>query len=194
MSGEAEQLVHLCVTKESLKPPDLWVVRWLTENDEKAFAEPFQKWQTHGWTLEEFRQLRDEGYLYCGILLDGHLCSVAGLWKRAPDVWEVIAVGTKERYRRRGMARSVVHFVADYILQHIGVASYTSRETNIASIRTAQSVGFKYCTNISDNDKWCIRDSRPSIEKADCPLISQNCPQISPGSEAQTGADRILVK
>ncbi len=166
-----ERLVHLCVTKETIRPADLWVVRWLTENDHEAFAEPFRKGQDHGWTLEEFRELRDQGYSYCGIFLDGRLCSVAGLWKRASDVWEVIAVGTKEEHRHRGMAASAVCFVAEHVLQRGKVASYTSRESNLASIRTAQSVGFKYCTNIVDNDKWCVKDPRPLVEDAICPLI-----------------------
>jgi len=172
MSRKTERYVHLCITRELLRPADLWVVRWLTEYDAEAFVEPFQKGQDHGWTLEEFRQLQDEGYSYCGVLLAGRLCSVAGLWKRAPDVWEVIAVVTKEEFRRRRMATSVVHFVADYILQHRHVASYTSRETNIASIRTAQSVGFRYCINMVGDEKWCAMDPRHSVEKIHCPLIS----------------------
>lgn len=169
MSGKD---VHLCVTRELARPTDLWAVRWLTENDSVTFIEPLRKGGQRGWTPEEFRQLQNAGYSYCGILLDGKVCSIAGLWKRARDVWEVIAVGTKEEYKRRGMAKSVVHFIAEYILQHVKVASYTSRESNLASIRTAQSAGFRYCANIVDNDKWCAKDPRPPIKDANCPLIS----------------------
>lgn len=168
-----EPLVHLCVTKKIIQPADLWAVRWLTENDAPAFAEPFGKNLERGWTLEEFRQLQESGYSYCGILMDGRLCSIAGLWKRASDVWEVIAVGTKEDHRRQGMARSVVYFIADYILQNVQVASYTSRETNIASIRTAESIGFVYCTNTINDEKWCVKNPRPPVEKAICPLRPQ---------------------
>ena len=189
-----ERLVHLCVTKELLQPVDLWAVRWLTGGDARAFAEPFQRGQERGWTLEEFRQLQDAGYSYCGILLSGRLCSTAGLWKRAPDVWEVIAVGTKEEYRRRGMARSVVHFIADHILQHISVASYTSRESNTGSIRNAESLGFRYCTNLVNDEKWCVAKLRPSACHADCPLISGDCPQAYADSVAQMNVDKIGVK
>ena len=171
MSGEN---VHLCVTRaELIRPADMWSVRWLTEDDLGLFDEWFQRMGDQaGWELEEWRQLQSEGYSYCGILSDGRLCSIAGLWKRAPGVWEVIAVGTREEYRRRGMAKSVVHFVAEYILQHVKVASYTSRKRNLASIRTAQSVGFRYCTNIVDNEKWCAKHPRPPLKDVDCPLIS----------------------
>lgn len=168
-----EPLVHLCVTKELIQPADLWAVRWLTEDDAPAFAEPFGKNLKRGWTLEEFRQLQESGYSYCGILIDGRLCSIAGLWKRAPDAWEVIAVGTKEDHRRQGMARSVVYFIADYILQNVQVASYTSRETNTASIRTAQSIGYIYCANTINGEKWCVKNPRPTVEKATCPLRPQ---------------------
>ena len=166
-----EKLVHLCVTRELVRPANLWAVRWLTEDDSEAFGEPFQKGGERGWTLEEFRQLQNSGYSYCGIFLDGRLGSIAGIWKRARDVWEVIAVGTKEEYRRQGMARSVVYLAAEHILQHVKVASYTSRESNIASIRTAQGVGFKFCANIADDDKWCAIGPRPPVKDANCPLI-----------------------
>lgn len=167
----SEKWVHLCVTEEHLRPANLWAVRWITEDDSDIFIEPFRKDQDHGWTLEEFQELEKEGYMYCGIFAANRLCSIAGVWKRASDVWEVIAVGTREEYRRWGMARSVVAFAAEYILQHVEAASYTSRKSNIASIRTAQSAGFGYCANIVDNDKWCAKNPRPPISGVACPLI-----------------------
>lgn len=69
------------------------------------------------------------------------------------------------------MAKSVVYFVADYILQYVGVASYTSRKSNTASISTAQSIGFKYCTNIVNNDKWCANNPRLMVNNVECHLI-----------------------
>lgn len=172
-----EQMVHLCVTRELFHPADLWVVRWLTEHDLGYICAWFQGiGDPAGMTLEEWRQLHDEGYLYCGILLDGKLCSIAGVWKRAIDIWEVISVRTEERYRRREMAKCAVSFVTDYILQQVSFASYTSRESNIASIRTAQSVGFRYCTNIIGKEKWCVKEPRPPVKEVSCPLI--NCKNL----------------
>ena len=159
------------MTKELLRPPDLWAVRWITEEDADIFIEPFRADQDHGWTLEEFQVLKREGYLYCGIFVDGRLCSMAGVWKRASDVWEVIAVGTREECQHRGMAKSVVAFAAEHILQHVKAASYTSRKDNAASIHTAQSVGFRHCTNVANNDKWCENNPRPSAGDVTCPLI-----------------------
>lgn len=165
---------RLCVTKsELIRPTDIWQVRWITEDDHEIFTKPFWKWVDRGWTLEEFRQWQSDGYSYCGIFLDEWICSVAGLWKRAEDVWEVIAVGTREEYQHKGMAKSCVYFMAEYILQHCEVASYTARENNIASIHTAQSVGFKYCTNTVDNDRWCAHSPRPSVKDVICPLLKR---------------------
>jgi hypothetical protein len=170
-----EKYVHLCLTKSELNRPDnIWYARWITENDAKAFSEPFMKGQEYGWTLKEFQELQNMGYSYCGVFLNQRLCSIAGLWKRSSDVWEVIAVGTKEEYRHNGMAKSVVYFIANDILQHIDVASYTSRENNKASIHTAQSVGFNFCTNIINNDKWCANSPRPFVTDAKCHLLNQS--------------------
>lgn len=167
-----KQDAHLCVTKDSLiRPENIYNARWITKEDSKAFAEPFSKNQDHGWTLEEFCDLMSQGYSYCGIFIEERLNSIAGLWKRENDVWEVIAVGTREEYRCQGMAKSVVYFIADHILQHVSVASYTANIKNIASIRTAQSVGFQLCTNIVNNDKWCANNPRPNIQNPKCPLF-----------------------
>ena len=165
-----EKMVHLCVTGELSQPANVWPVRWIAEDDYEAFSKPWSN-GVQGWTLEEWRQLQDEGYSYCGVFENGVLCSVAGVWKRACDVWEVIAVDTREEYRRQGMAKSVVSFVTEYILQHVKVASYTCRENNIASIGTAQNVGFRNCTNIVDDDKWCAKNPRPLVKNVICPLI-----------------------
>ena len=164
-----EQMVHLCVTNEIFYPVNMWPIRWITEDDYEAFSKPWSN-GVEGWSLEEWRQLQDEGYLYCGVFENMRLCSIAGVWKRACDVWEVIAVGTREEYRRQGMGKSVVSFATEYILQHVKVASYTSRESNIASIRTAQSVGFRYCTNVVDGDKWCAQKPRLLVKDVVCPL------------------------
>ena len=170
----SEKYAHLCVTRAGLsRPANMWPVRWLTEDDLGLFDEWFQRMgDTEGWTLEEWRNLQNEGYSYCGVVLNGRLCSTAGLWKATPDVWHVIAVRTDEEYRHRGMAKSVVCFIAEYILQHLKVAAYTTGESNVPSARTAQSVGFKFCTNIVNNDKWCANDPRPAVKDANCPLIT----------------------
>lgn len=167
-----ETAAHLCVTREHLvTPPDIERVRWIDERDLDAFVEPFYEGGEKGLRLDEWRELADEGYRYCGIFEGNRICAMAGVWKRGPDVWEVIAVGTKEGYQRRGLAKAVVAFTADYILNHVRVATYTSRRDNIPSIHTAESVGFKHCTNLIENEKWCATEPRPRVSACVCPLL-----------------------
>lgn len=164
--------VHLCVTREwLLAPQGLRPVRWIADGDADAFAEPLHAAQVRGWTLDEWRQLEREGYLYCGCFLGERLCAQAGVWKRAPDVWEVIAVHTRDGYTRQGLARAVVRFAAHHILGNVRVASYTTTGDNVASIRTAQSVGFRHCANLVKGEKWCALDERPPDPRGPCPLL-----------------------
>jgi RimJ/RimL family protein N-acetyltransferase len=166
-----DRYVHLCVTREWLvAPQDLKPVRWIVDSDAEAFAEPLHAGQDRGWTLEEWLELQQEGYVYCGRFLDGRLCALAGVWKRAPDVWEVIAVHTRDGYTRKGLAKAVARFAADHILNNVQVASYTTTDGNVASIRTAQSVGFRYCTNLVGREKWCAVAGRPPDRREPCPL------------------------
>jgi RimJ/RimL family protein N-acetyltransferase len=83
----------------------------------------------------------------------------------------VIAVSTKEAYRRMGLAQAAVHFVADYILGTVRAATYTTTSDNTASIRTALSVGFRYCTRLVGSEKWCATGDRPLNCAGYCPLL-----------------------
>jgi len=167
-----EPAAHLCVTREDLvAPPNIERVRWIDERDLDANTEPFFNGGERGWTLDEWRELADQGYRYCGIFEGDRICSVAGVWKRAPDAWEVIAVGTRVAYQRRGLGKAVVAFAADHILNHVSVATYTARAANTASVRTAESVGFRHCTNTVGCEKWCERKLRAEVEGRECPLL-----------------------
>ena len=111
-----QQYVHLCVTREWLTTPqNLQPVRWITDGDIEALAEPLQAGHDRLWSPSEWLELKEQGFLYAGHFHQDRLCSMAGVWKREQDVWEVIAVSTKEAYRRMGLAQAAVHFVADYI-------------------------------------------------------------------------------
>lgn len=154
--------VHLCITRECLiTPPNPQPVRWITDDDIEALAEPFQAGQDRLWSPEDWSELKEQGFVYAGHFRGSRICSIAGVWKWEPDIWEVIGVATREEYKRMGLARAVVHFVADYILSTGRLASYTPESNNIASIRTALSVGFRPCTRLVGNEKWCRTGDRP---------------------------------
>ncbi|HEY3291393.1 MAG TPA: GNAT family N-acetyltransferase [Anaerolineae bacterium] len=169
-----QQHVHLCVTcKQLITPPDMQPVRWITNDDVEALAEHFQSGREGVmWSPEEWSDLMEQGYLYAGHFRGNRLCSIAGVWKWEPDVWEVINVATKDGYQRMGLAKATVHFVAKYILGEGKVATYTPMSDNIASIRTALGVGFHYCTRLVGNEKWCKTGDRPLNCDGLCSLLA----------------------
>ncbi len=157
-----QQHVHLCVTRERLITlPNPQPVRWITDGDIAALAEPLRAGQGRGWSPAEWLELKEQGFLYAGHFRGNRLCSRAGVWERERDVWEVIAVATREGFRRVGLAQAAVHFAADYILDAGRVATYTTTSDNVASIRTALSVGFRPCTKLVGGEKWCATGDRP---------------------------------
>ena len=164
-------VLHFCIVREQIIAPVVpKAVRWIVDSDLEALARSFHEEQDQGWTIEEWLELRNEGYLYCGHFSGSRLCSMAGIWKRAPDVWEVIAVNTRTGCRRRGMARAVVHFAVRHILEHVMVASYTTLSNNVGSIHTAQSLGFRPCANLIGIGNWCALSGRPAARAPECPL------------------------
>jgi ribosomal protein S18 acetylase RimI-like enzyme len=133
--------VKLFTTEALLKPISTEGVRWLTEGD-LPLIQAYWWADAEPWTLEEWRDLVAQGYRYCGLILYGKLVSMCGVEERNVTEWEVIAVGTRPDCRRRGYARQVVAFVAQSIVAAGRVATYTARSTNVASLRTAEAVGF----------------------------------------------------
>jgi RimJ/RimL family protein N-acetyltransferase len=166
-------LAHFRVIRECLLAPEgLQPARWITEGDFDARSEPFCKRASARWTREQWAEFREQGYRFCGHFQDGRLLSMAGVWPRERDVWEVIGVGTRDGYMRCGQGKCVVCLAAEYIILNGRVASYTTSPDNIASIRTAQSVGFKRCTSLVANEKWCAMTTRPVGQSGSCPLAS----------------------
>ena len=143
MPNETTNVVYvkLFATEALLKPISTEEVRWLTEGD-FPLIQAYWWADMEPWTLEEWRDLATQGYRYCGLIVDGKLVSMCGVWERNATEWEVIAVGTRPDCRRRGYAKRVVAFAARSIIAAGRVATYTARSTNVASQRTAEAVGF----------------------------------------------------
>jgi len=57
-----------------------------------------------------------------------------------------VMVGTLDGYRRRGCGKALVSATTGRLLNQERVAVYGTNDDNVASIRTAQSVGYRtYC-------------------------------------------------
>jgi RimJ/RimL family protein N-acetyltransferase len=71
----------------------------------------------------------------------GGIVAAAGLNWQSPRFAEV-SVNTTPNYRRRGLGRSVVSALAQHVLQNGRLPLYTVAESNSASIRLAEQLGF----------------------------------------------------
>jgi RimJ/RimL family protein N-acetyltransferase len=161
---------YLCVTEAWLHPPLQQNARQILDADFDAFAALIPDALNAPLTRADWDGLTREGYLYFGCFEGERLLSRAGVWQRTQDVWEVIAVRTHGDFLRRGFGAAVVYAAASYVLRHVRVASYTADEGNLASVRTAQAVGFRFCTALVEGEKWCAGERLSATSGARCPL------------------------
>ena len=73
---------------------------------------------------------------------DGVIAARAGIWKIAPDKWEVAGVITRPEYRGRGYSARVVSDCAAKILEAGRTAFLSTAETNHPMIAAAKKAGF----------------------------------------------------
>lgn len=92
-----------------------------------------------------------DGIVY-GVVVDGEVASVAYAHATAlmQDRVADIGIETAPAYRRRGLAKAAVSAVVRHIGSRGGEAIYSTAPGNLASIATAQSVGFiTYASSMS---------------------------------------------
>lgn len=77
-----------------------------------------------------------------GVFRSQELISRSSIKTESDEAWE-IAVTTSEQHRRRGLGASVVSRATDHILTQGKLALYNCDVTNIASLRLAQSLGYR---------------------------------------------------
>jgi hypothetical protein len=90
-----------------------------------------------GKTLRE----RHRGDVF-GVFWGQELISRSSIKTESAEAWE-IAVTTSEQHRRRGLGASVVSRATDHILANDKLALYNCDVTNIASLRLAESLGYR---------------------------------------------------
>ena len=132
-------------TQESLRPaPSSWV-QWL--DIERDFPLADVHWRALGGMLrkEDWRKWHDQGYKFCAVVEDGAIAAIGAVWRWSGEAWEVAAVHTRERFRRRGLARAVVSFLTEHILSSGRTATCHTDPGNTGMIKTAESVGFRRC-------------------------------------------------
>jgi len=133
--------IELICTGASFRPADCSRVRWLDWEDDYPLAAAY-------WPAEyplgfaDWVQNRDEGFRYCAIVEHGAIAALAAVWTYSQSAWEVAAVSTAPASRRKGYGRAVVSFVTAHILDQGRTATLSTEATNVAMLKTAESVGF----------------------------------------------------
>jgi predicted GNAT family acetyltransferase len=91
---------------------------------------------------EDWEQNRTEGFRYCAIIEQEAIAALAAVWTYSQTHWEVAAVSTAPAFRQSGYGKAVVCFVTAYILEQGRKATILTESTNVAMLKTAESVGF----------------------------------------------------
>lgn len=98
-------------------------------------------WMANDFTLEELNQYFEEG-AFSVSLFDGDTpLSTCIVYRNEERIWEIGAVHTAEAARQRGLAQRVVRTAVFHTLQKGYIPRYQVLESNLASIRLAESIG-----------------------------------------------------
>ena len=117
-------------------------IRWLTPADYHIFAEHLAFCGQRIITEDVWREICDEGTVYCGLFVDDRMTARACREMISDDVWEIADVRTAQDYRNRGQAFAVCNFVLRYILDAGKTPSIRTEEHNIAMQKVITKLGF----------------------------------------------------
>ena len=131
----------LICTLESFRPSDCSRVRWLDWENDYPLAQAYWP-QDPPLSREDWEQNRAEGFRYCAIVEQEAIVALAAVWTYSQTHWEVAAVSTTPASRKIGYGKAVVCFVTAHILQQGHKATILTKNTNVAMLKTAESVGF----------------------------------------------------
>lgn len=133
--GGAPAFQMVCEKLEDCKPQMMEV---LTADDVSAMTELVELTQPGPFSSRTI----EFGTFY-GIKDGGRLVAMAGERTKIPGHEEISAVCTHPDYQGRGMARALVHAVAQNIIVRGNVPYLHVKAFNEAGVRTYQSIGFK---------------------------------------------------
>lgn len=131
----------LICTLDSFRPGDCSRVRWLDWENDYLLARAYWP-QDPPLSREDWAQNRAEGFRYCAIVEQEAIAALAAVWTYSQTHWEVAAVSTAPASRQRGYGKAVVSFVTAHILEQGRTATIWADYSNVAMLKTAESVGF----------------------------------------------------
>ena len=128
------------VDRSTLSPQPTHTVRALTLNDAGLVER-----SGCGWSRSYYERLFPDRRRPWAIIKDGLIVCRASSGYPHADSEEGVGVWTPERWRKQGLAQSLVSVVAADILERVRYAAYTTTYDNVASQRVAQAIGFELC-------------------------------------------------
>lgn len=128
-----EHLRFLYRGRDSINCPDDVMLKKIdsTEIDEFRLRYP-------GF-INAFNYEKDE--IAIAAFVNGNIAAIAGADNYQEPLWQ-IGIDTVKEYRRRGLAKLVIHELTKEIIKLGKIPYYTTWSANLASMRTALSVGF----------------------------------------------------
>ena len=78
-----------------------------------------------------------------GSVLDEEIVSYIQLDRVVDNIWEVGMIDTRDEYRGRGLAKQLLSQVSDQLLRQGTAPLYQVGVDNVASVRTAEAVGYR---------------------------------------------------
>ncbi len=128
----------------AFRPAERPGVRWLSVTEDAALldrhfvAQGFEPNTPEGWA-----EIEAEGNRYAGYVENDDLLCMAGCWTYSDSAWGLIAVGTLESSRRRGLATAVCSFITRHILDAEVQATTSTMSHNVAMIAVAERLGYR---------------------------------------------------
>ena len=117
-------------------------IRWLEHNDLHVFNAHLEACGQRPISDALWTSIWEEGTVYCGLFVDGHMVARACVEKYSERKWEVADVRTVNCFRNRGFAFQVSHFVLQYILSQHKEATIRTEADNLAMQKVIARLGF----------------------------------------------------
>ncbi|QIW22788.1 GNAT family N-acetyltransferase [Sulfolobus sp. S-194] len=129
------EIIMICKSPSVFRRED---VRRLTAEDSDKIIELYGK-DRGGLIVQMLRDNKTTAY---GLFLGNKLVSAAYTWIETKDVGIIGGVFTREEFRNRGFASSVVSELAEDIVNRGKIASLYVREDNTSAIHVYRKIGF----------------------------------------------------
>lgn len=115
----------------------------------KKYARDVAMLITHGASDEakEIISLALDQKKIWGIIVDGHVVSIAGIASRQPEIGIIVNVATDPNFRRRGYGTMATSAATESALRDSEIVSLFVNVSNIEAIRIYEKLGYKVYAN-----------------------------------------------